>query len=246
MSHTNFPAFPSVHLSHKLMALLALLTLVFPAALYADDTGFIEVHGEAEVWAKPDFAQIDIFIERKGKSSQIAKADSDLVVDKLINALKPWVEQSAIQSTDFYIQPEYRWHDGKREFIAYKAQRKLVVKLTTLESYSQVLEKLSAMDAGRVSFSGAGFDDVDALQHQALVLALKNAKQKAKVMAESLDMKVDGVLQISEKITGSPIMPMHAPQMEMAAASTGQKAESHLVIKKQKVRAKVVVRFALD
>lgn len=176
----------------------------------------IEVSGVGNVHSVPDRFSFSLSIEQKGRLA----ADLNKSIVEKTNAvvqalLKIGVDKKAVQSLQVHFNPWVEYNGQTQEQKGFILTRQVKVTLNTLDQYEQSIDtilKLGVNNINQFSFTNSQADDN---YQQALKQALLNAKQRATDMAKVLDLKLAGVISISEQSTGvgTPIM-MQARQFK--------------------------------
>ncbi|MDO6749144.1 SIMPL domain-containing protein, partial [Gilvimarinus sp. 1_MG-2023] len=105
--------------------------------------------------------------------------------------------------------PQYQWIDKSRTYTGEQVTRRIEITLRDLGNYGDLVHQLMQNPLVHISQSQFRFDNRDALENQALQNALLKAKDKAHLMATTLNSELGDVLAISE--SGSRInQPVYA------------------------------------
>lgn len=231
----------------KITRILSVALLVLLAAAYTQalDMPNIRVSAEGKVQAMPDFIRLEINIEKNGEDKSGVKNQVDQITQNVLDAAgELGIDKKHIEASQFFIQPQYRWHEGKRSLTGTKVQRTVRIKLYDLAQYTAVAEAMAGMDITGMIQQGFGFDKPEIYRNAALVKALKNAEQKAKLIANTLGRKLDEVYQVSESVGFN--RPVPAQRLEARAMAPGKAQGAPLEIKPQTVTATVDMIYLLD
>lgn len=235
-------AAPALNLSLLMAGLLTLLTAFSAQAL---DKPHIQVTGEGQVEAMPDFIRLHISIEKTGKNQAAVKQQVDGITQQVLDAATQLgIDDKHIEASQLAIHPQYSWHEGKRSLTGQTVQRGVAIKLYKLAQYSALAEAMAALDISRMNHQGFGYDAPEKHRNIALVKALKKARAKAALIAKTLGRKLDGVYQVSESTGFSNPAPVHRAEVMSMAAD--KPAGAPLDIKPQTVTATVNLIYLLD
>ena len=199
----------------------------------------IDVTGVGNIFSVPDRFSFSLSIEQKGGiAAQLNKA----IVEKtnaVVQALfKVGVDKKAVQSLQVQFNPWIEYDGKTREQKGFILTRQVKVTLKTLAQYEQSIDavlKLGISSINQFSFIDSKADE----NYQgALKQALLNAQQRATDMAKVLDLKLVGVISISEKSFASN-RPMAMRSGQFIASESYQPGE-------MSTQATVKVIFALD
>lgn len=223
---------------------LTLLALMFALPASAKDR-YINVSGQAEVTAWPDFMTIEVLISAQDKQASTAKANVDKAMRALLSITDALnIKEEQIESARLSSQPIYDWSNKKRQLIAEKVSRPVTITLRDLKQQSTLLHQLLQQKHIRLQHSESGFDNLDSLSLQATNLALLQAQKKAKRMAETLDMRLGKVLRIDEQT--ERFTPVRAQaRMLSDSAKNSQTTPAPMLLQEQTINGRVQVRFQL-
>lgn len=207
----------------------------------ADDanTGIV-VQGVGEVTVKPDIARLNLGVQTQAKEAAQAAADNARQTDALIKAVRAaGVSEADIQTTDYSVNAQYNFDNGKQTLIGYVATNTVRVTVRKVADAGKVID--AAVQAGANAAGGIQFDlsDPSAAQDQALAKAVAAATRKAKVIAKAAGMTAIQVAAISE--AGAPDFPR--PMFAGAIMAKAEVANTPIQPGEQKVTANVTVRF---
>jgi len=209
-------------LNHIAMKNLLLITILFFAfsvsAQNTEENRFIEVRGSAEMEVQPDEMVLSITIQeyfeeefQKNKEPEDYKTKVPLakIEDGLIKSLR----KAGIEKEDIRVRGMGNyWRQQGKEFLFSK---NLEVKIT---DFSKVNELTSLVDAKGIRSLNVGqmsHSEIEKFRRQVKTDALKNAREKAAYLIESLGEELGEVLSITELNDGS-VRPYMAKSM-MAA-----------------------------
>ena len=211
----------------------------------AADIPVVVATGEATVMRAPDRAWVTIAAESRARSpreAQRANAEAmSAVLDKLKGA---GLAGDAIQTSSYDLQPEFDYTDGKQTLRGYVARNHVQVRIDSLAKTGDVMT--AAVATGATNVSGIRFDlkDRDAVEREALRLAVVDARGRANHAATGAGVTVDRVLRIEEQrdVPEMPRpMPMNMAMMESRAAQAAVPIEAGEI----EVRARVTLTAAI-
>lgn len=160
----------------------------------------ITIDGQGKVIAKPDIAVTTMGMISEAKTVAEAQAKNTTVMNKLINKLKELgVEEKDIQTTNYYIYPQYNYTESKgQELTGYQVSQSVTIKIRNLAKANEVLGL--AGEVGTNSVSGLQFtiDDDEVYQAQARAEALKKVAEKASALSKSLGVQLGNIVSYAE------------------------------------------------
>lgn len=228
------------------------LALPCPAFAAPPSTGeprLITVTGDADVHVIPDEVFFTLSVESRDKDIVTAKTTNDRRVANIFSvATASGIDPKRIQTDLASIEPTFDYHSGRPELVDYVARKTLVICLTEVSRYEDVLTKLLAAGANYVHGVEFRTTELRKYRDQARTIALHAAQDKAAAMARDLGLRVGRAHAISEVQEGS--WGMYSRNVYGAAQNAVQNAsagsESAPVVGQITVNAKVNVSFELE
>jgi uncharacterized protein YggE len=224
--------------------LLVLFTLFTGNVMAKDHSNvqphrIIEVSGVGNVLSVPDRFSFSLSIEQKGGiASDLNKSivkKTNAVVQALI---KIGVDKKSIQSLQVQFNPWIEYNGKTREQKGFILTRQVKVTLKTLTQYEQSIDavlELGVSNMNQFSFTNSQGEE----NYQvALKQALLHAKQRATDMANVLDLKLAGVISISEQ-SFPQVAPVSMQTRQFKSSESYQPGE-------MSTQARVKVIFALQ
>lgn len=197
--------------------------------------------GQGEITATPDKADVALQVVITDKSAESAKNQADKVVSQLRKVLTDLgIEEASIQSGNLNVAPQIHYpKNGTPETKGYRANRRINVEITDLAILPKALENSLKAGVNRVDSVRLGVQDADMYQAKARQAAVKDAKAKAKALAQDFGEDLGNVWQIQyQSSSASPVM--RAMSMDEAKESSGY-VDSTITI-----RDRVSVVYKLD
>lgn len=200
-------------------ALLSTGLAMSPMAVSASpEFGHIETVGVGEVAVVPDMAVINVEVVLTKSTAKQAKAASDKAITDFIARMnKMGVKREDIESANIHLSPQYRYQENKEPVLTgYRASRNVMVTVHDLEQVNPVLD--GALDKGLNRINGIELkaSNEDELIKQARLAAIKDAKEKATILAEGFDEEIEGVWKVRYH-DFTPIRPVMMRAMEAKA-----------------------------
>lgn len=199
----------------------------------------VDVRGEGVVTITPDQVTINARVEHTGSNAKEVKQLNDQTINEVFQFLK----REGIDNK--YVRTEYlnltKNYDYKTKTYNYAANQTLSIKLVDLDKYESIMNGL--LDTGINRINGIQFSSSnnEALQREARIKAIENAKQKATEYASVLNQSIGKALKISEFQNVSAPMPM------LRSASMDSSSESQTMAPgEMEVRVVVNVSFELN
>ena len=204
----------------------------------------ITVSGLGEVHAVPDKASLTAGVISLGNTAVQALAQNTSDMQGLFNALKSLgIAEKDIQTSNFSVSPRFGRYDKNDlppKIVGYQVSNSVTVILRNMDNLGQALDSFvtaGANNLGGVQFS---FSDPSSLQTKARIAAIKDAKARAKLYAETAGASLGQVLIIQESAASRPM-----PVMARMASFT-EDSSVPIAAGEGTISAGVTVTFALE
>ena len=233
----------------SLALILAVIALFVILPARADEDRSISVTGVAERRVAPDMATLTMAVVNEALDPADARRDADATVARVLEVLRGrGVADGDIDSSSLQVSPQYRWHEEQRErqLTGYQVRRNLTVRLTDLDLLGELLVALSEAGVNQIQPPRLDLQDREALYREVLAAAAQNARERAGVLAETLDVELDGVLSVRTQDASPPPAPVPYERAMMMAADAGDGAAASYQSGDLNFRVQLQVTFALD
>lgn len=237
-----------IKLYHGLKIALIVFLAVFVANALFEGRGYrdenktpntISFSGHGEVNAVPDIANIYFSIHKDGKTVKEAQASVAVIEKKALDLLKSkGVEDKDIKTSNASFNPKYAYQEPcfysasggiQRPCIdgptisGYEASESITVKVRNTDSVGDIMQGLGATGVSNLNGPNFAIDKEDALKAQARKLAIDDAKEKAKILAKDLGVRLGKIASFSES-GNFPIMYEKAEMMSAGAVPSAAPA----------------------
>jgi uncharacterized protein YggE len=163
------------------------------------ETQTITVTGTASILADPDVAIISFGIRTSEKNTETSANRNAEIMKQVINALKELgIKEEDITTEWFNVYTGYTYVEtGEREVLNYVVDNTLTVK-TTPDLAGKVID--TAIRSGATECNGVSYNTSkkEELYDEVLLLAIKEGKRKAELIAASQGMKITGTVSVKE------------------------------------------------
>lgn len=207
-----------------LPAALLLMAAQAPAIAAEEQPRLVAVTGQGEVAVKPDRARLTLAVDALNADLKAAEAEVNRVVRAyLVEAKALGTKDEHISTAGISISPEYVWDEKARrqQLVGYRARRDINVTVENLDRIGDYLLRATKVGVNNVSSPVLESSGKDALLQQALVNAANDARAKAKLLAETLGMKLGAVRTLRINDYAPPPMPMKAMMQRAEMADSG-------------------------
>lgn len=161
----------------------------------------VTVSATSEVYAKSDLALTTFSVVTDAKTVGEAMQEN---TDKM-NAVTAFVknqgvEDKDLQTTNFNISPRYEWVEktGQRILAGYEVSQSLQIKIRDLTKVGDIIQGATGAGANEIGNLQFIIDNEDALREEARNKAIVEAKNKAKVLAENLGIRLIKIVDFNE------------------------------------------------
>ncbi|HLC23599.1 MAG TPA: SIMPL domain-containing protein [Dehalococcoidia bacterium] len=185
----------------------------------------IWVTGEGKVKSIPDTAVLVLGIEAQATTVSDAQQQAQKSMDAIVKALKSnGVADKDIQTQRFSITPVVRYNDkeNRQEIIGYQVSNIVTAKIRRVNDTGPVIDAVAQAGGDQTRIDSISFtlDDPSALQEQAQTLALKDAKARAKAVADTLGVRLGKLTYAQVNASAPPPTPIFFAKGAFEAAPT--------------------------
>lgn len=189
----------------------------------------IAVSGEAEESVAPDRARLPMSVFKVGPEVATAETEVNRIVKAYVaEARKLGAKDEQISTAGVGIQPEYVWDEKERKnnLVGYRVSREIEVRITSLDKLGAFLLAATRAGVNQVNPPALESSKAKEVQNQALAKAALDAQSKARLLADTLGVKLGSLRSLSENGGGqpSPQPMMKAMAMRSAAADSNESA----------------------
>ncbi len=207
------------------MRSLAIL-LLWSAPLHAQqlsrapDLPSVRVHGESQISAAPDQAELDIGVVTQAPSAEAASAQNTQRVSAITQTLRALVPAGDIKTINLSINPNFRYpKEGAPTIQGYTADNTVRVTVEDLAILRKVID--TATRSGATSVNRLNFtlrsESENEVRARALGEAAAQAASSAQALVAALKLKLGRVLHVEE---GQPVIISPAPQIDLGRAQS--------------------------
>lgn len=188
----------------------------------------ISFSGKGEVTAVSDIATLNINLTNDGATTKEAQNLLNESITKTLTYLKDnKIEDKDIKSEYGGLNPKYSYGQitcfaypcpqNDPKIIGYTATQTITVKVREVDSASNIRTGIANLGITNISGPTFSIDNQDALNDQARALAITDAKNKAKILAQELGVELVSIVNFSENTGGN--YPMYEAKSMMATSS---------------------------
>src|SRR3989339_197308 len=154
----------------------------------------------------PDIAKVDVGSSSDAYSVAEAQVKNTAIMNGIIAAVKKLgIDEKDIKTKNYNIYPKYDWQNGKNNIVGYTVTQALGLKIRDTKKTSDVLKVAGESGANQIGSLTFEIDDPEQLKAEARTEAIKNAKEKAEALVDSLGVKLGRVISFSESSGGGMV-----------------------------------------
>lgn len=159
----------------------------------------ITVNSSESVCVIPDIAQIVYSVRTEAKTAGDCQQQNATAVSKVIELLKSLgVEETSIQTSDYYMHPIYNYSNNTAKVTGYEAATSLTVSDLPIGELDAILAEsvLNGINTVQsITYMASGYD---ASYREALSKAVSAAYEKAKILAAACGSEIGNVIMLQE------------------------------------------------
>lgn len=220
--------------SHRIcVGMLAILLAAFsvvPGAISAANAQSdsptdrrIHVGGDATVTRMPDRASVRFGVVSTAERPEEARSTNASASEKALRAIRELgVPERSIRLERLQLRPDYRYTpEGGREQIGYEVERMVAVQLDSLELLPTLVARIVEQGANRLEQVQYELTEREEARNEALQQAVRDARDRARHMAEAAGVSVGSVIRLGEQQVDVPRPVFQAEAMRAAAQDEG-------------------------
>ena len=209
----------------------------------------INVNGQSTIKAEADEVSVYVGIETTEKTSEESKNANAKISDNVLVVLKTaGIPEGDIETSSYYIYPEYDWSNNKQELVGYRTSNVLKITTKDFDKVGAIVD--SSVDAGATTIQSINFelsqDKQNEVKTQAISKATEDAKVKAEATAQGLNAKLGKVKTVTIQDYNYYPFPIYASAEGGAALDVKEVARTAIQPSSLDVSSTVNVVFEID
>lgn len=154
----------------------------------------IEVKGTAEIKVVPNEIYLQINLK------EYKKGESKVSIDRLEEGLVKAVKKIGIPKENLSVAnvSGYNWNWKKKKSDEFLAVKSFQLMLKDIKQINNLLEKLDAKGVNSLNISKTTHSEIEKYKNELKLTALKNAKEKARLMLEGIGEELGSAIEIQE------------------------------------------------
>lgn len=206
----------------------------------------ITITGTGKITSAPNIATTQVGLVTEKSDAGAAQSENSQKMNKLIAALQGLgIAQADLKTTQYQVYPKYSY-DAKAgsTITGYSVSQNVEVKIRDLQKISAVLAAAAAAGSNQVSGIAFTIDDQKKLEAEAREAAIKDAKEKAEVLADQLGVELGRVVSFSESQGGA--MPQPYPMMAKESVGAAPQVAPDIQAGSLEIQSDVAVTFEIE
>ena len=233
----------------RFFSLFAVLIISFlfctPVLAAGDGTELhtMSVDGRGAVETQPDQATVSIGVATRAREASAAQSESAARVRSVIDAVRGLgIGENDIRTSSYSFHPFYRRTENREnEIEGYEVENSVTVSVRDISLAGKVIDAALGSGANQVHSLEFHVSDTQKIRRQALLAAIRDAKEKAETIASGLGCRIVGIHHVSES-TGDFVSREYNVAMMSKAVGDSTPVENGMV----SLEARVSIEFILD
>ncbi|MBQ1913988.1 MAG: SIMPL domain-containing protein [Selenomonadaceae bacterium] len=185
-----------------LFLLACAISLLLPSVSQASgmEPPLLSVNGQGMAQAAPDEAVVTISVTNHASDAKTAQQVNVSKASAIQNAIKGLgIEDKDIQTRNYSFYPTYSSEKGhENEINGYQASNSILVTIHDLGLVGQVIDTALGHGANQISSLDFRIRNTEKLRKEALTSAIRDARNKADIIAQGLGKRIVGIKTVSE------------------------------------------------
>lgn len=229
----------------KILITLSLIMVAIGAFAQGKQQSLVNVSGEHSIKVEPDGATVNIMISTENLDLETAKNGNDNIVSTAISFLKKQkIEDKDIRTTHVNLQPYNEYVKDKKPIQMFRAQQSITFKVKDLAKLPDLLSELVKLKVNNIQSVHFTSTKMKALQNEARTEAMLDAKRKATLLADAVNLKIGSAFTIHDN-TSSDNFPPNSVYRSYEAADMLSNKQAPIAEGEIEITASVQVSFLL-
>jgi len=209
----------------------------------------LSVSGMATTKVKPDKIILSLGVETTNKTADEALSSNSKLMSKTLAALKAaGVRENETSTSSFSISPNYNYSQASRGILTgFTASNSVIIESNGINRTSKWID--TAISAGANNINSIDFTLSDkkqkAITNSLITQSINNAKEKARIAASALGLKVIGVKSINFIEFSPPTIPQQQSFLAKAAPTSPNAASTPIIPGEQEIAQNIDIVFIL-
>lgn len=215
----------------------------------------ITVTGEGKIAAKPDLAIFMAGVVTEAARVKEAQSENTRRSNAMLEFLKQkGLEEKDIKTVGYSIFPQYKYNDAKPcilescppprppKIVSYQVRHTLEIRVRGLDKTDELLDGVVSNGANEVGSVNFSVEDKEKIKVEARKKAIATAKEKARVLAKDLSVRLGKITNFSESDGEFPIYARSFEALERSRGGVSAPAP-RVETGEQEVRSTVTITY---
>ncbi len=154
--------------------------------------GIMKINGVGIVKTEPDIAIVNLGVMTQNKNLEVSQKENAEKTTAVINDLLHMnISKKDISTSNYTIEPEYDFVEGKQLFRGYRVTNILNINIRELNNVGEIIDSAVSSGANIVNSIRFTVENPSLYYNKALRLAVKDAILKAKEIGNTLGVSID-------------------------------------------------------
>lgn len=212
----------------------------------------ISVSGSGEATAIPNSARFTAGVTNERETVEAAQNQSAEEINGIISYLEDaGVPEKNIKTINYNVSPRYEYpgegtigrRTGERQLVGYEVSQTLEVTVDDTDQAGQLLSGVGSRGADNVSSLRFVVDDREAVEREARVNAIADARENAEALAGALGVRLDKVVGYNEQ---GGVSPYYRMETAMAADDASGGAAPKLPTGENRIETQIEVVYKIN
>jgi uncharacterized protein YggE len=217
----------------------------------------ISIEGKGEVVAIADIASLSINLSKEGVTAKEAQDLLNESITKTLSYLKDQkVDNKDIKSEYGGLSPKYSYEkvacytypcpSTDPKIVGYTATQSITVRVREVDNANVIRTGLAELGITDISGPTFSIEDTDVLKERAKSLAIQDAKEKAKVMAKELGVKLGNIISYYDNSNnGGCCEPMYDSSAKSLMNTTSAASAPELPKGENKITSNISITYEI-
>jgi len=182
---------------------LAVTNIDFGTSSDGNQPQGITVYGEGIAYASPDIAKVRFSVQYTARTVTAVRDNLDGKITDVRDRLDNFdIASKDIKTVEYSLYPERDYNRTPAYITGYTGRHSLEVTVRDLDKVNDVVDAITKVGVNDISNVTFDIDDPDEWIKEARTDAVKEAKNKAKDIADDADIKLGKLISIQESVGG--------------------------------------------
>lgn len=229
---------------------LSSLLLINTHCSYAQNEplqGILSASGNYSQEYMPDIAYIKFSIISEEKTSKKAGDENKILSNNVINKLNTLIDKKngdSLKTTSYSIYPEYTYNQTskKNEINSYIAKNEILLKTKQIKQVGTLIDEIVKNGANQIDNVDFDLSNQKDYCNEIMAQAAKNASNSAQYIAKTLNLKIDGIKNISTSCNTNQNQPVYR-SLSFAKKSINNEQSTPIEADKIKIEGNANIDF---